>query len=165
MRDAGWLDVLHALQQNEEAAENLKSWFPPDSGLLQRIQDMHAAYPNGFSVLKEEVHDEAFSKKNSRRRGSTYANDLRKDIKAFTLGGSSSLDTETRDEANLVDLLVRREMKARYQRVRVSLLVSLKATPGSTILEEELLPEDLSEGPDRLQDGIHPGLQRGPRSS
>ena len=126
VRDAGWLEVLHALQQNEETSENVRSWFPPSSGVLERIQALHDASPNGFSVVADtEVaeHSASLSKKGARRRGSTFANDLRKDIKAFELGQ----DTETRDEANLVDLLVRREMKARYARIRVSLLCSLKS--------------------------------------
>lgn len=126
VRDAGWLEVLHALQQNEEASENLRSWFPPSSGVLERIQALHDASPNGFSVVKDTEPElsASLSKKGARRRGSTYANDLRKDIKAFELGRQ---DTETRDEANLVDLLVRREMKARYARIRVSLMCSLKS--------------------------------------
>lgn len=138
VRDAGWLEVLRALQQNEEAAQNLQSWFPPASGLMERIQEMHAAYPNGFTVVKDEVvHEEAFAKKKNRRRGSTYANELRRDIKAF------SLDThnESRDDASLADLMVRREMKTRYNRIRISLLVSLKGTSGSQLLDtDDLFP-------------------------
>ena len=37
------------------------------------------------------------------------------------------MDQETADEANLADLVVRQEMKARLQRVRVSLVCSLKS--------------------------------------
>ena len=33
--------VLTALQQNEEAAQNVRSWFPPSSGPLERIQQLH----------------------------------------------------------------------------------------------------------------------------
>ena len=128
VRDAGWLEVLHALQQNEEASENVRSWFPPSSGVLERIQALHDASPNGFSVVKDTEAAEHSARKGARRRGSTFANDLRKDIKALELGQ----DTETRDEANLVDLLVRREMKARYARIRVSLLCALKSDEAVT---------------------------------
>jgi hypothetical protein len=128
VRDAGWLEVLHALQQNEETSENVRSWFPPSSGVLERIQALHDASPNGFSVVKDTEAAEHSARKGARRRGSTFANDLRKDIKALELGQ----DTETRDEANLVDLLVRREMKARYARIRVSLLCALKSDEAVT---------------------------------
>ena len=53
---------------------------------------------------------------------------MRKDIKMFESGKSrGSVDQETADEANLADLVVRQEMKARLQRVRVSLVCSLKS--------------------------------------
>jgi hypothetical protein len=128
VRDAGWLEVLRALQQNEEASENVRSWFPPASGLLERIQELHDANPNGFRVVKdtEAVHDEAFSKKGGRRRGSTYANDLRREIKTFESG---NMDTETRDHASLIDLWIRRETKSRWKRVRISLRRYLKENP------------------------------------
>jgi len=50
VRDVGWLAVLQALQQHDEASSNLRSWFPPESGVLRRIETIQAAYPNGFSL-------------------------------------------------------------------------------------------------------------------
>ena len=41
------------------------------------------------------------------------------------------MDQETADEANLAELVVRQEMKARLQRVRVSLVCSLKSSGSS----------------------------------
>ena len=54
VRDPGWMDVLKALQGNAEAMNNLKSWFPPESGVLDKIKSMHSNNPNGFKVLKKE---------------------------------------------------------------------------------------------------------------
>ena len=41
------------------------------------------------------------------------------------------MDQETADEANLAELVVRQEMKARLQRGRVSLVCSLKSSGSS----------------------------------
>jgi len=54
VRDQGWFDVLNALQGNPEAAKNLKSWFPPESGVLEKIKTLHGQYPGGFKVVKKE---------------------------------------------------------------------------------------------------------------
>ena len=61
---------------------------------------------------------------------------MRKDIKMFESGkGGRAVDQETADEANLAELVVRQEMKARLQRVRVSLVCSLKSS-GSSLAAE-----------------------------
>ena len=49
VRDVGWFEVLQALQRGPESAENLNAWFPPDSGLIDKIAKLHAQYPNGFA--------------------------------------------------------------------------------------------------------------------
>ena len=59
VRDKGWYDVLNALQGNPEAASNLKSWFPPESGVLDKIKKMHSSSSEGFKVLKKEKVVEA----------------------------------------------------------------------------------------------------------
>ena len=46
------------------------------------------------------------------------------------------MDQETADEANLAELVVRQEMKARLQRVRVSLVCSLNKSSGSSLAAE-----------------------------
>eukprot|EP00316_Scyphosphaera_apsteinii_P007806 CAMPEP_0119346668 /NCGR_PEP_ID=MMETSP1333-20130426/108123_1 /TAXON_ID=418940 /ORGANISM="Scyphosphaera apsteinii, Strain RCC1455" /LENGTH=849 /DNA_ID=CAMNT_0007359179 /DNA_START=509 /DNA_END=3059 /DNA_ORIENTATION=- len=66
VRDVGWLEVLEALKQEEEAAINLQSWFPPDSGVLQRIAQIRADYPNGFQIRNATRLTEL------RRRGSVW---------------------------------------------------------------------------------------------
>jgi len=50
VRDPGWLDVLHALQEHEEGVYNLQHWFPPSSGVMERIKTMQAKFPKGFTV-------------------------------------------------------------------------------------------------------------------
>ena len=65
---------------------------------------------------------------------------MRKDIKMFESGkGGSAVDKETADEANLAELVVRQEMKARMQRGRVSLRCSLKSS-GSSLAAAEAAP-------------------------
>jgi len=54
VRDQGWYDVLVALQGNPEAAKNLKSWLPPESGVMEKIKTLHAQYPGGFKVVKKD---------------------------------------------------------------------------------------------------------------
>ena len=48
VRDPGWGEVLKALQASADGEANLKSWFPPASGVLDRIQQICATYPAGF---------------------------------------------------------------------------------------------------------------------
>lgn len=96
VRDPGWHDVLLALQKHEESAANLRSWFPPESGVLERIEQLHTRYPHGFKVTTESI---------SRR--STYYTKIIEDC-------------DTRDVANYADLEVRRETAARWRRIRGS---------------------------------------------
>jgi len=54
-RDVGWFDVLQALKASPDGAMNLKSWFPPDSGILEKIEAMHHAHPGGFKTIERPV--------------------------------------------------------------------------------------------------------------
>ena len=54
VRDIGWYDVLQALKASPDGAMNLKSWFPVDSGVLEKIESYHMKYPAGFSTKKAE---------------------------------------------------------------------------------------------------------------
>jgi len=131
VRDQGWMEVLQALQQNEEAKANLKSWFPPD--VLQRIEQLHAEYPGGFvvkpadSVPSTEVELSANTvpkaRKGSNRRQSHYANDLRREIKTFSLDGTFADAEDSRDLANWGSNEVGKEHRARYRRIRVAIKV------------------------------------------
>jgi len=102
VRDPGWAEVLHELQQHEEANTNLKCWFPPESGVLERIEELHAEYPGGFGAGEE---------KKLRRRSSFWRN---------------MTDCDTRDVANLASLELVREVQARWVRIRVALRVQLR---------------------------------------
>ena len=48
VRDPGWAQVLEALQKGAESASNLRAWFPPESGVLEKIKRLHDANPGGF---------------------------------------------------------------------------------------------------------------------
>jgi hypothetical protein len=48
VRDPGWIDVLRELQKQPETRDNLEKWFPPDSGIVKKIETLHAQFPGGF---------------------------------------------------------------------------------------------------------------------
>jgi hypothetical protein len=48
LRDPGWWEVLQALRNQKEAQENLLAWYPPASGILDKIKEIHDAYPLGL---------------------------------------------------------------------------------------------------------------------
>lgn len=58
VRDKGWFDVLTALLNSSWAQNSLKAWFPPESGVLQRIADLHAAHPAGFQQVAQKEEKE-----------------------------------------------------------------------------------------------------------
>lgn len=49
VRNPGWYDVLQALMYGRETRENLDKWFPPDSGIVAKIETLRKAYPRGFT--------------------------------------------------------------------------------------------------------------------
>jgi len=116
VRDPGWLEVLRALQQQPEAARNLQSWFPPESGVLDRIVQLHSDYPEGFSVVDQAPLPLS-------RRASLF---------------SKLADCDTRDVANFASLEVRRETEARWRRIRAALrmhMLSKQRSSSSLVLE------------------------------
>ena len=119
VRDAGWLEVLEALQQQEEASQNLQSWFPPASGVIERIEQLHAAHPQGFVVKRDSDDSPVKPQKNGAK--SSLKNSRRASF--FT----NMIDAETRDMANIAENEMRRELKARYRRIRVLVKCALKA--------------------------------------
>jgi len=55
VRDKGWFDVLQCLLNSSGGKNSMKAWFPPESGVLERITTLHAQHPNGFrQAAKEE---------------------------------------------------------------------------------------------------------------
>jgi len=39
---------MHALINSTEGRETWETWVPPDSGILDLIEELHAQYPDGF---------------------------------------------------------------------------------------------------------------------
>ena len=103
VRDKGWMEVLRKLQTvSEEAAANISSWFPPESGVLERIDELHSKYPEGFKL------EEVFRKRPV--RASFYKN---------------ITDCDTRELASYSDLQVYRENKFRWRRIRGSMKMEM----------------------------------------
>lgn len=106
IRDPGWFEVLQALRAQPEAAANLESWFPPESGVLQRIEDIHGQHGEGFRIVVVARSEEAQRADKLVRHGSVW--------KAMT-------DCDTRDMGHLGALEVAQEVKIRWRRVRCNL--------------------------------------------
>jgi len=51
VRDPGWYDLLQALRASDGGAQSLGSWFPPESNVLERIDAIRAAHPDGFTRI------------------------------------------------------------------------------------------------------------------
>jgi len=49
VRDQGWYEVLEALMGNEVGKIPLASWYPESQGIMQKIQSIHAEFPQGFA--------------------------------------------------------------------------------------------------------------------
>jgi len=52
IRDPSWYEILDALRTSESAKGNLTAWYPPEYDVLDRIDRIHEAYPDGFQVVK-----------------------------------------------------------------------------------------------------------------
>merc|ERR1712194_117330 len=49
VRDAGWYDMYERLRNSTGVAqEAFQAWYPPGSGLPERIRQMHEEHPEGF---------------------------------------------------------------------------------------------------------------------
>jgi len=48
VRDEGWYDVFRALMESEKARPAMYAWYPPESGLVERIEACHRNYQDGF---------------------------------------------------------------------------------------------------------------------
>jgi len=48
VRDGGWYELLQALLKSGPALPCLKAWYPKDSGILERIDELHWRYPQGY---------------------------------------------------------------------------------------------------------------------
>jgi len=57
IRDPGWYEIYEALLDNEETAEAYESWYPPESGIRERIEAIHEQYSRGFYQTNQTIID------------------------------------------------------------------------------------------------------------
>jgi len=50
VRDNGWYEVLQALRNSRASAGPMAAWFPASSGILDKIDALHKAFPNGLQA-------------------------------------------------------------------------------------------------------------------
>jgi len=72
-RDLGWYDLYKRMRAQDGDA--FDAWFPPDSGLRERIEDIHKSYPAGFTVLSSQPADNLFKLTDKDRAQSTQEDD------------------------------------------------------------------------------------------
>jgi len=54
VRDAGWYEVLQALRSSMSASQALGAWYPHESGILAKIDAIHAKHPGCFSTDQQD---------------------------------------------------------------------------------------------------------------
>lgn len=50
VRDKGWHEVWEALKESPSAKRNLEAWFPPSSGVVERLDFIRNEFPGGFET-------------------------------------------------------------------------------------------------------------------
>ncbi|CAK9095700.1 unnamed protein product [Durusdinium trenchii] len=50
VRDQGWYDVLEAQISNDACKKIMEAWYPEGSGILEKIEELHKEFPNGFQT-------------------------------------------------------------------------------------------------------------------
>jgi len=53
VRDKGWWEILQAMLKHEEAKKCLNSWLPPEIKYLEKAQDLHDKYKDGFMIVQK----------------------------------------------------------------------------------------------------------------
>ena len=53
VRDPAWYEVYTSLKANRESVDNMNSWFPSDSGIMEKIDKLHSMFPGGFKPATE----------------------------------------------------------------------------------------------------------------
>jgi len=48
VRDTGWYEVYEALWENEDTRGQLLAWYPPESGIKEKIEAIHERFPDCF---------------------------------------------------------------------------------------------------------------------
>jgi len=121
VRDKGWYAVLEALKATAEGPANLKSWYP-EQPLLERIAELHAQYPDGFT-LKPKAAEPMAPPGMLGKPGNMK--DLRK-LKSAKSMLNALQDLSTNEMADFaVGYEVKREVQKRWARVRNSLKVEM----------------------------------------
>lgn len=114
VRDPGWFEVFRALQKNADGARNLRAWLPPDSGIVELIEQLHAAQPSGFRRLPMQ---ETVAGSEARPGASSLVVGARK-LKAATSLLAMFQDLDTTEMACFVESEVEREVNLRWKRIR-----------------------------------------------
>eukprot|EP00928_Gymnodinium_smaydae_P020198 TRINITY_DN17811_c0_g3_i1.p1 TRINITY_DN17811_c0_g3~~TRINITY_DN17811_c0_g3_i1.p1 ORF type:complete len:867 (+),score=146.38 TRINITY_DN17811_c0_g3_i1:128-2728(+) len=57
LRDPGWYEVLEALRKGPDHKVTIESWYPQESGILQRIDEIHSQFPGGFKPLHRSENE------------------------------------------------------------------------------------------------------------
>eukprot|EP00931_Biecheleriopsis_adriatica_P036147 TRINITY_DN20830_c0_g1_i2.p1 TRINITY_DN20830_c0_g1~~TRINITY_DN20830_c0_g1_i2.p1 ORF type:complete len:1205 (-),score=194.59 TRINITY_DN20830_c0_g1_i2:106-3720(-) len=58
VRDPGWYELFCELLQNPECRPVLDAWYPPGSGLLEKIEALHKEFPDGFVQSSHHRNDD-----------------------------------------------------------------------------------------------------------
>jgi len=82
VRDSQWYEVFEALRNAPGSAEPLKAWFPPKRRILERVDELHKTFPQGFVQAAEAVpppdkKEKRTSGGHSEHDGSTASNGLK----------------------------------------------------------------------------------------
>mmetsp|Transcript_23261 Transcript_23261/g.56125 ORF Transcript_23261/g.56125 Transcript_23261/m.56125 type:complete len:496 (-) Transcript_23261:36-1523(-) len=106
--DPGWISLFHDLLHSEHPSvqHSIDLWFPPESGLRERILDINLKYPNGFlqddqvrispSLAQEEYKRYLILQRARRKlRGLIYWRNILSDVRqcASSYADNNCLDT------------------------------------------------------------------------
>jgi CRP-like cAMP-binding protein len=147
VRDPGWLEVLHALRAQETGRANLRSWFPPESGVLEQIEALQRRFPKGFTVVDEEDAKPPTPVKAAGNGSDAEGGPPATPAKRTTRRASfftNLQDCDGCDMASVASLEVKREANARWRRIRIAmkmhiLSVTEPPTPRRTVLRTTAL--------------------------
>jgi len=51
VRDKGWYHIFASMELNDSARQAMECWYPPDSGISERIHAIHEEFPDGFAAI------------------------------------------------------------------------------------------------------------------
>uniref|UniRef100_A0A7S4Q425 Cyclic nucleotide-binding domain-containing protein n=1 Tax=Alexandrium monilatum TaxID=311494 RepID=A0A7S4Q425_9DINO len=53
IRDKGWWEVMAAMKQSKSAKAAMSSWYPSEARILERVEKIRKAHPEGFRIVDE----------------------------------------------------------------------------------------------------------------